>query len=239
MWRRWYHRFVAIVSSPYCISYDLYRVHVLILLAITQTHSLSPSAHNLGSSPIFYTNLPHCRSELLQSINHTDIGAVVISLPMKQSPNPYSPAPTRIQVEQERKLEVVRDCLMSVLQNYIGRDWNGDDTNKADSGNAKDESSKSSRNNKQKLGPLGLQCFIDNRMSLADVLSRTNDVDRRSWGHITHFLQQIQSEQCTSGTNQAYGSHNTFTSIPPEIHAAVALNGMMEKYASAFHNTFI
>jgi hypothetical protein len=106
----------------------------------------------------------------------------------------------------------------------------------------------STGNNKQRHGPLGLQGYIDNRMSLADVLSKT--YDDGSWGHIAKAVRQIQNQHtlgknnydgnhsCYFAGNQAHGSSNTYTSIPPEIHAAVALNGMMEKYTSAFHDSF-
>lgn len=195
-------------------------------LLTTNASYLSNTAHNLGTTPIFYTNLPHFHSELLHSINLHDIGAVVISMPMKPIGNPYSPGPTRIQLEQERKLEVVRDCIMSILQNY---GQNGDEVGNDDAtSNADDRLSK-------RLSPLGLQGFIDHRMGLAEVLSKSHDVNHGHWRHITNAIQEVQDEYAF-GSNQC--SQNTFTSVPAEIHAAVALNGMIEKYASAYHTTF-
>jgi len=38
--------------------------------------------------------------------------------------------------------------------------------------------------------------------------------------------------------NREYASHNVFSSVPPDIHAAVALNSMMEEYAGGFRNGF-
>jgi hypothetical protein len=172
---------------------------------------------------------------------------------MKPTANPFSPSPSRIQLEQERKLEVVRDGIMGVLQNYICQD--GDELDEEDVAATTSTSTdnvaqriSSAGNSKQRLGPLGLQGYIDNRMSLADVLSKT--YDGGSWGHIAKAVRQIQNQHtlgknnydgnhsCYFAGNQAHGSSNTYTSIPPEIHAAVALNGMMEKYTSAFHDSF-
>jgi len=51
-------------------------------------------------------------------IGHSDVGALVVALPMKQTPNPFCPTPTRVQLEQERKLDRVREHLLCILQNY-------------------------------------------------------------------------------------------------------------------------
>jgi hypothetical protein len=170
---------------------------------------------------------------------------------MKPTANPFSPAPTRIQLEQERKLEAVRDGIMGVMQNYICQD--GDEFDEESAALATTETlstdkvvQSNSSNTKQRHGPLGLQGYIDHRMSLAEVLSKT--YDRGSWGHITKAVRRIQNQHTLGNNdvnsssnfagNKVHGSRNTYTSIPPEIHAAVALNGMMEKYTSAFHSTF-
>jgi hypothetical protein len=198
-------------------------------------------AHNFGPAPIFYTNLPYFRNELLRNVGHSDIGGVVIAMPMKPSANPFCPAPTRVQIEQERKLEVVRQNIMGVIQNYVTQ--HGDDYDNVENDDVTRDGIEGKRN--QRLGQLGLQGFTDHRMSLAELLSKSYDSDRGSWGHITRAVRQIQNEHTIGGGsatyfagNQIHGSHNTFSSIPPEIHAAVALNAMMEKYTSAFHNSF-
>ena len=190
-------------------------------------------AHNLGSSPIFYTNLPYFRNELLRDIGHYDIGAVVIAMPMKPTANPFHPSPTRVQIEQEQNLEVVRDSIMKILQNYVSqRADNFDNTAKSHEADT--------NSNGKRCEPLGLQGFINDRLSLSEVLSKSYDSDCGSWGHITKKLRQIQNQHTIGGGrssefayNQIHGSHHVFTSIPPQIHAAVALNAMMEKYASS------
>ncbi|KAL3804091.1 hypothetical protein HJC23_006482 [Cyclotella cryptica] len=197
-------------------------------------------AHNLGSVPIFFTNLPYFRHEFLKDIGHFDIGAVVVAMPMKPSTNPFSPVPSRMQLEQELKLDDVRDSIIGVLQNYVSQ---------ADDGECDDQPPPNSielGNKRQKrLSPLGLQGRIDHRMSIEEVLSKSYDSGRGSWGHITQALRHVQNQH-TIGEhgsnyfvgNQLHGSQNAFTSVPPHIHAAVALNAMMEKYTSGTHNSF-
>ena len=158
-------------------------------------------------------------------------------MPMKPTTNPYTAAPTRMELEQEHKLEMVRGSIMGILQHYISQDGGefDDDTVPIEEDNKRG----------QRRGPLGLQGFIDHRMTWAEVLSKTYDADRGSWGHLTKAIQQSQNNHtnsCRGNTfltgNYIDGSHNVFASISPEIHASVALNAMMEKYTSAFHNSF-
>ena len=106
------------------------------------------------------------------------------------------------------------------------------------------------------LGPLGVQGLIDHRLSITDVLSKIdNDPHRGSWDNISQSLRQIQhmhtmgagrmlpNNNGSGGNNnyylgnREYAAHNVFSTVPPEIHAAVALNAMMEKYASGYHNS--
>ena len=108
------------------------------------------------------------------------------------------------------------------------------------------------------LGPLGVQGLINHRLSITDVLSKIdNDPHRGSWDNISQSLRQIQHVHTMGGRimpnnsgngggggnnnyylgNREYAAHNVFSSVPPEIHAAVALNAMMEKHASGYHNS--
>ncbi|KAL7515997.1 hypothetical protein ACHAWX_001058 [Stephanocyclus meneghinianus] len=197
-------------------------------------------AHNLGSVPIFFTNLPYFRHEFLKDIGHFDIGAVVVAMPMKPSTNPFCPEPSRMQLEQELKLEAVRDGIIGVLQNYVSQEDDGDSDD-----NAPPNIIELNNKRQKRLGPLGLQGRIDHRMSIAEVLSKSYDSGRGSWGNITRALRHVQNQH-TIGEhgstyfvgNQLHGSQNAFTSVPPQIHAAVALNAMMEKYTSGFQNSF-
>lgn len=178
--------------------------------------------------------MPYFRHDFLRDIGHFDIGAVVVAMPMKPTANPFSQ--TRVQLEQERKLDMVRENIMGLLQNYVCQE--GDEFDDVASNEVENKGG-------QRLGPLGLQGFINHRMSLEEVLSKTYDSGRGSWGHLTRTVRQIQNQH-TIGRggnayftgNQIHGSHNLFTSIPPEIHAAIALNAMMEKYTSTFHSSF-
>jgi hypothetical protein len=197
-------------------------------------------AHNLGSFPIFFTNLPYFRHEFLKDIGHFDIGAVVVAMPMKPSANPFCTEPSRMQLEQELKLEAVRDSIIGVLQNYVSQEDDGDSDD-----NASPNRIELNNKRQKRLGPLGLQGRIDHRMNIAEVLSKSYDSGRGSWGNITQALRHVQNQH-TIGEhgstyfvgNQLHGSQNAFTSVPPQIHAAVALNAMMEKYTSGFQNSF-
>ena len=211
----------------------------LVLIYLWTSLTSFVTAHNLGPAPICYTNLPYFRHELLKDIGHFDIGAVVIATPMKPETNPFHPAPSRMQLEQERKLEAVRDSIMGVLLNYVSQEEDDDDFN-----DATPIISDATRNKKQQR-LLGLQGRIDHRLSIAEVLSKSYDSHHGSWGHITQALRRLQNKHTLGGCdsnyfagNQVYGSQNAYTSVPPEIHAAVGLNAMMEKYASGFHNSF-
>lgn len=209
-------------------------------------------AHNLGSSPIFHTNLPYFRNDFLEHINHFDIGAVVLALPMKQSRNPFCPTPSKVQLEQEMRLDQVRSYLLGVLQNYISV---ADDEEEDTMGEADDEICKGTNDASGKLrpgrlGPLNLQGCIDHRLSMTEVLSKTNDdCHGGSWDHISKSLREVQDRHTIGGGtransdhyflgNREYGAHNVFSSVPPEIHAAVALNATMENYTGGFHNGF-
>lgn len=200
-------------------------------------------AHNLGSAPIFHTNLPYFQNDFLQHVGHSDIGAVVIALPMRQSRNPFCPTPTKFQLEQERKLDQVREHLLGVLQNYVSVE----DEEEEDSKGGVDDGIATPKC----YGPLNVQGRIDHRLSVSDVLSKTNnDCGSGNWGHICKLLRKIQNLHTMgrgSGSVNKYflgnreyghGAHNVFSSVPPEIHAAVALNTMMEKYTIGFHNSF-
>jgi hypothetical protein len=195
-------------------------------------------------------------NHLNQHIGHFDIGAIVIALPMQPTKNPFRPMPTKVQLDQERKLAEVRECLFSVIQNYVSVEGEEeDDEIGADDGG---ESSDNTRNASAKhrpgcLGPLNIQGRIDHRLSIADVLSKTNNDDcyRQNWDHISKTLRRIQNYEAmgrmpSSGGggsdyflgNQEYGAYNVFSSVPPSLHAAVALNAAMERYTGTCHNSF-
>mmetsp|Transcript_38619 Transcript_38619/g.83220 ORF Transcript_38619/g.83220 Transcript_38619/m.83220 type:complete len:382 (+) Transcript_38619:146-1291(+) len=206
-------------------------------------------AHNLGSSPIFHTNLPYFRNDFLQHIGHFDIGAIVLALPMKQSLNPLCPTPTKVQLEQERRLDQVREYLLGVLQNYVSV-IDDEEEEEEDFTSNRTEGNSTPKRQPRHLGPLNIQGRIDHRLSIADVLAKPNNNDCQSgnWDHIYNSLRQIQNQHTmargTGGVNKYLqakrenGTQNVFSSVPPEIHAAVALNTMMEKYTSGFHNGF-
>ena len=239
--------------------------------------------HNLGQSPIFHTNLPYFRRDFLQRIGFSDIGAVVVALPMKPTTNPFCPIPTKLQLEQDYKLEVVRDCLLSVLQQYVTMKENFDCGNDDDetmddelgygslgilkSSNVVEKAINdcdvhvTDKNKKgdgitpkmrqKPLGPLNLQGCINYRLSVADVLSKSIEHECGSWEDIANALRHVRRLQYPLPSsslrtvdnvnlfqNHVYGNYSTFVSVPPDIHAAVSLNAMMEKYTSGFHNSF-
>lgn len=176
---------------------------------------------------------------------------------MKPSRNPFCPTPTKVQLEQEQKIDQVRECLLGVLQNYVSHEDDENDNETVTNGVVSSNSANNNATGNQKrhprfLGPLNIQGTIDHRLSINEALSKSNDDDSHThlnagnWDHISKSLRQIQNQHTmgrdsTTGDsnnflgNQEYGAYNVFSSVPPEIHAAVALNAMMEKYTIGCH----
>ena len=190
-----------------------------------------------------------------QHIGHFDIGAIVLALPMKPTANPLSQTPTKVQLVQEQKLQQIRQCLLSVLQNYASVE----DDEYVDEGSmmmdrveddSDDSNSDALKHRPTSLGPLNMQGCIDHRLSITEVLSKSdNDCQYGSWDNISASLRDIQNmhamgKQLPDGSgssgaclsNQQYVAHNVNSSVPPEIHAAVALNAMMDKYTSGYQS---
>ena len=178
---------------------------------------------------------------------------------MKPTKNPFSETPTKVQLEQEQKMDQVRACLLGVLQNYVSVEDDDDleeDTMMLYGDGESDNSVTGNTTSKRRptpLGPLNVQGCIDHRLSIADVISKSdNDCNHGSWDKLSKSLREIQNlhsmgRNAASGSggssdnflaSQQYVAHNVNSSVPPEIHAAVALNAMMEKYTSGFHNSF-
>lgn len=191
-----------------------------------------------------------------QHIGHFDIGAIVLALPMKPTANPFSQTPTKVQLEQEQKLQQIRQCLLGVLQNYVSvedDEYVNEESMMMD--REEDDDSNDSNNDALKhrstsLGPLNLQGCIDHRLSITEVLSKSdNNCQYGSWDNISASLRDIQNMHTmgkhlpdgsgSSGaylSNQQYVAHNVNSSVPPEIHAAVALNAMLDKYTSGYQS---
>jgi len=182
-------------------------------------------AHNLGTSPIFHTNLPYFRNDFLRHIGHFDIGAIVLAMPMKPADIQYCSTPTKVQLEQEQKLDQVRECLSGILQNYVSVEEDEVNGTSADNSRGNDDSR---CQHPTPLGPLNVQGSIDHRLSIADVLSNPNQ--HGHWDHISKSLQQYGGS--TRNTNLE--NETVHSSVPPGIHAAVALNAMMENYGEAY-----
>ncbi|KAL7458032.1 hypothetical protein ACHAWC_009557 [Mediolabrus comicus] len=227
--------------------------------------------HNLNTtSPIFHTNLPYFRKDFLQHIGHTDIGAIVLALPMQAEVNPFCPMPTKLQLEEERKSLEVREYLFGLLQNYVSLDINDDDDDtkedeedgyQGNDNGALDESTKKKKKSQDGVpffGPLNLQGCINRRLSVADVLSKATNSG--NWDHLARDIRSIQQSSmyrrsCPSisrvsqygvggGSSSSsvnkweYEDDNVVNNVSPEIHAAVALNAMLERHTSDFHNSF-
>jgi len=186
-----------------------------------------------------------------QHIGHFDIGAIVLALPMKPTANPFSQTPTKVQLEQEQKLQQIRQCLLSVLQNYVSVE--DDEYVNEESMMMDSEEANSDARRLPSLGPLNVQGCIDHQLSITEVLSKSdNDCQYGSWDNISASLRDIQNmhtmgklpDAATGGngssgaylSNQQYVAHNVNSSVPPEIHAAVALNAMMDKYTSGYQS---
>ncbi|KAL9180689.1 hypothetical protein ACHAXT_011142 [Thalassiosira profunda] len=177
----------------------------------------------MGPSPIFHTNLPYFRNDFLQ-----------------------------FSWSKREMLLGVRENLLNVLQNYVSADEEEeDDFFGAHAGQEMEEEDaiNTRKRHTRLLGPLNLQGRIDHRLSITDVLSKTsNDGNHENWDHISRELRQIQNRHTVGRTfggggsyflgNQEYGSYNVFSSVPPEMHAAVALNAMMEEFTGGRHNSF-
>ena len=231
--------------------------------------SFKGDMHNLPTtSPIFHTNLPYFRKDFLQHIGHTDIGAIVLALPMQAETNPFCPMPTKLQLEEERKSLEVREYLFGLLQNYVSLDINDNDDNEeededgyqGDDTGALDESTRKKKKSQDEVpffGPLNLQGCINRRLSVADVLSKATNSG--NWDHLARDIRSIQQSSmyrrsCPSisrvsqygvggGSSSSvskweYEDDNVVNNVSPEIHAAVALNAMLERHTSDFHNSF-
>jgi len=191
-------------------------------------------SHGLGSSPIFYTNLPLFSNDLLNHIGHNDVEGILLAMPMRPSRNPLCPNPTKLQLEQERNLVDIRRCLLGVLQNYVtGKDLDVQESTIYEVQEVDGDEQVVERH-QIPLGPLNLhQAHINHRLSISDVLSRSgNDyMNRGSWSHLSKPLLQIQNHHTAGGSNAwtsvEYGSRNVFKSVPVELHAAVALNSFL------------
>ncbi len=202
--------------------------------------------HNLQtSSPIFHTNLPYFRKDFLQHIGHTDIGAIVLALPMEESSrnSAFCPMPTKLQLEEERQSEEVRECLFGLLQNYVSSSSIEEDTDGAFDSSEGD--------GVPFFGPLNVQGRINIRLTVSDVLSKASD--NGNWDLLVRGIRSTH-EANTSGNVRFYPSmmsrgrnfgatpeedvNNSARSVSPEMHAAVALNAMLERHTSGFHNSF-
>ena len=199
-----------------------------------------------------------------QRIGHFDVGAVVLALPMEPTKNPFCEHATKVQIDQEQKLLQVRECLLDVLQNYVSIEEHDDDIEEKEKpiindieeeehgDRSNDDSSSSSSSSSStitkrrcsiaQLGPLNIQGLIDHRLSITDVLSKSDhECNYGSWDNLSKPLREIHNLR-TMGkggsylSNQQYVAHNDISLISPEIHAAVALNAMVDKYTSGFHH---
>ncbi|KAL7529806.1 hypothetical protein ACHAWF_003119 [Thalassiosira exigua] len=208
-------------------------------------------AHGLGSTPIFHTNLPYFRNDFLQHIGHFDVGAVVLAPPMKPARNPFCPTPTRVQLEQERKMAEVRECLLAVLRNYVSADGEEREEEEAaisGNGDVRGDGRGDVTVGRHIPGPMNLRGRVDRRLGVADVLSKASDARGGNWDHLAKSLRRIQDGHTLGRTgggrdgyylgNREYGSHNVYSSVPPELHAAVALNAMMDEHTGGYHNSF-
>lgn len=167
-------------------------------------------------------------------------------------------------------MDQVRGCLLGVLRNYVTVEDDGEAEEEEEEdlihsrGDGDAPACTSSPGNDRvprrrapPLGPLNVQGIIDHRLSIADVLARSDQGCHRSaWDDISNSLRRIQDVHAMGGGvggdgaaarggggeyfhgNRQYGAHNVYSSVPPEVHAAVALNAMMEKHTSQFHNSF-
>ena len=188
-----------------------------------------------------------------QHIGHFDIGAIVLALPMKPTANPFSQTPTKVQLEQEQKLQQIRQCLLGVLQNYVSVE-DDEYVDEESMMNREEDVSNSdaSKHRPTSLGPLNVQGCIDHRLSITEVLSKSdNNCQYGSWDNISASLRDIQNmhsmgklPDATGGngssgaylSNQQYVAHNVNSSVPPEMHAAVALNAMLDKFTSGYQS---
>ena len=170
----------------------------------------------------------------------------------------FCPMPTKLQLEEERKSEEVRECLFGLLQNYVSVDSgssDGDGSSSLDEDT--DEVLNSSNDSVPFFGPLNVQGRINIRLSVSDVLSKASD--NENWDHLVRGIQS-SSTQANGGGNggrmypsmmsrgrnfggtqeEEYANNGggSAMSVSPEMHAAVALNAMLERHTSGFHNSF-
>ena len=98
------------------------------------------------------------------------------------------------------------------------------------------------------FGPVNVQGRINRRLSIADVLSKATG--NGNWDHLARGIRSCQGSSSISSNNPSmtrcsrnFGQDDVTycgpaVSVSPEIHAAVALNAMLETHTSNFHNSF-
>ncbi len=171
----------------------------------------------------------------------------------------FCPMPTKLQLEEERKSEEVRECLFGLLQNYVSVDSGSSDGDGGDSSldEDTDEVLDSSNDSVPFFGPLNVQGRINIRLSVSDVFSKASD-NNGNWDHLVRGIQSSSTQANGGGNGRVYPSMmsrgrnfggtqeeeyvnnggGSAMSVSPEMHAAVALNAMLERHTSGFHNSF-
>lgn len=195
-------------------------------------------AHNFGQSPILHINLPYFQRDFLQRIGHPDVGAIVVALPMKPTRPPFCPMPPGLEMEEERAARVVRESIFNVLQNYVTMESEEDDEFGAGVGKDDVESAKEEERGvgdgiakrRPPLGPLNLQGYTDERLTAADVSYKAREHDYGNWDQLAMALDH--SRMGVTGA----GNGGSLQGASPGLHAAVALNAMLENCTGGWEN---
>lgn len=249
-------------------------------------HTVNSSAdchiHNAKNHPIIWEGLPPNTEEFLKEIvGHHDVGALVLGLPLKIRERRMSLS-TGFDCD-DVKMEQVRKSMKCILHNFKRNEYSLTDSSATGSDAGQDhkvekdvdpDNSANSpgtgltKSRKAQLGPLDLQCFVEDHLTLAEArrfameepeMWEEVDLDDLNLDESSYNGGSVKSDNSglelgekgqgmdgvrgsVGGDNGDNRSKNKNSSggkeIPPTVHAATALNAFLWRHTGGWRNTF-
>lgn len=154
--------------------------------------------------------------------------------------------------DDEEDEEEERECEVRRAVNQDNQSFQSNSEQNEDSCASYDNkhSNNKQQQKKKSLGPLSLQGYVHHRLSVADVLAKASECDTGKWDSIanalkrTRMTRQFDNLGSINSPNeyvlgkQDVGFYNTYSSVPPEIHASIALTAMMEEAGCRYNSFF-
>jgi len=222
-------------------------------------HTVNSSAdchiHNARNHPIIWEGLPPNTEEFLKEIvGHHDIGALVLGLPLKIRERRISLS-TGFDCD-DVKMEQVRKSMKSILHNFKR---NEDEVTRSNSDEGQDHEEErdvdpetsaisptgiglTTSSRKTQLGPLDLQCFVEDHLTLAEA-RRFAIEEPEMWEEVDFGDLNLDESSYNGGSGKSNDSDERSTSIGckeihPTVHAATALNAFLWRHTGGWRNTF-